>query len=271
MQTATQEQMLAEITYTVDTGEKLINGTFGPATAERLNTGTYLRHAMPVRDGRLAHDLGLETSGFELVDHPTRMKDFFDPAELESVYYPEVIELVKRASGAKRVVVFDHTLRSGDESERGEKRLRELVHSAHNDYTEWSGPQRVRDVLPDEAETLLRGRFAILQVWRAINRPIESDPLAMADARSVAMEDFLVAERHHPGRIGQTYRLRHNPAHAWFYFPRMRRDEAIVFKVFDSATDGRARFTPHTAFTDPATPPGAPPRQSIEVRTLAFF
>ena len=271
MQTATHEPVVAEITYTVDTGEKLINGTFGPATEGRLNTGTYARHPMPVRDGRAVRGLGLETSGFMLVDHPTRVGDFFDPAQLESVYYPEVIELVKRQSGAKRVVVFDHTLRSGDEKERAEKRLRELVHSAHNDYTEWSGPQRVRDVLPDEAEDLLTRRFAIIQVWRAIDRPIVAHPLAMADARSVAVEDLLVAERHHPGRIGQTYRLRHNPAHKWLYFSQMRRDEAIVFKVFDSETDGRARFTPHTSFDDPSTPPGAPPRQSIEVRTLAFF
>ncbi len=271
MHTDTAAAVVADITYTVDTGEKLINGTFGPSTGTRLNTGTYVRHAMNVHDGRAAEGLGLETSGFELVDHPTKVRDFFDPAELESVYYPEVVELVKRESGAKRVVVFDHTLRSGDESERDAKKLRELVLSAHNDYTEWSGPQRVRDVLPEEAEALLKGRFAIIQVWRAINRPIESNPLAMADARSVAFEDFLVAERHHPGRIGQTYRLRHNPAHQWFYFPRMRRDEAIVFKVYDSAKDGRARFAPHTAFVDPTTPPGAAPRQSIEARTLAFF
>lgn len=261
----------AGIAYTVDTGEKLINGAFGPGTARRLNTGTYEFRPMPIRDGRAATGLGLDTSGFKLVDHPTRMKDFFDPAELASVYYPEVIELVKRESGAARVVVFDHTLRSGDEAERDAKRLRELVVNAHNDYTEWSGPQRVRDVLPSEAEGLLARRFAIIQVWRAINRPIVAHPLAMADARSVAFSDLLVAERHHPGRIGQTYRLKYNPAHEWTYFPRMRRDEAIVFKVYDSEKDGRARFTPHTSFEDPSTPAGAPPRQSIEVRTLAFF
>ena len=52
---------------------------------------------------------------------------------------------------------------------------------------------------------------------------------------------------------------------------RMRRDEALVFKVYDSEKDGRARFTPHTSFDDPATPGGAPPRQSIEARALAFF
>ena len=95
--------------------------------------------------------------------------------------------------------------------------------------------------------------------------------LQQADARSVAPEDLMIAERRYPNRVGQTYRLKYSPRHRWFYFPEMRRDEAIVFKVFDSQKDGRARFTPHTSFDDPATPPGAPPRQSIEARALAFF
>jgi hypothetical protein len=199
------------------------------------------------------------------------MVNFFDPEALKSVYYPEVERLIERVAGARRVVIFDHTLRSGDEGEREAKLVREPVLSAHNDYTEWSGPQRVREFLPDEADALLERRFAIVQVWRAIDQPIDTHPLALADARSVAMDDLLVAERRYPTRVGQTYRLKHNPQHRWFYFPRMRRDEAIVFKVYDSLTDGRARFTPHTAFDDPATPPGAPPRQSIEARAFAFF
>ena len=93
----------------------------------------------------------------------------------------------------------------------------------------------------------------------------------MADARSVDPADLLVAERRYPHRVGQTYRLKYNAKHRWYYFPRLRREEAIVFKVFDSEKDGRARFTPHTSFDDPSTPPGAPPRQSIEARSLAFF
>jgi hypothetical protein len=129
----------------------------------------------------------------------------------------------------------------------------------------------VRELLPQESELLLKSRFAIIQVWRAINQPIESNPLAIADASSVAEDDLLIAERRYPTRVGQTYRLKYSPRHRWFYFPRMRRDEALVFKVFDSEKDGRARFTPHTSFDDPATPPGAPPRQSIEARALVFF
>jgi hypothetical protein len=262
--------MEAHISYTADTGEPLVNETFGPNNIRRRSTGSTDLRAMEISDGR-RESLSLERNGFELVPHPTAVKSFFDADELKAVYYPEVVALIRQRSGASRVVVFDHTLRSGSEEEREARLIREPVLSAHNDYTEWSGPNRVREVMGDEAESLLARRFAIIQVWRAIGEPIRSNPLAVADARSIAPEDLLVAERRYPGRIGQTYRLRYNPRHRWFYFPQMRRDEAIVFKVYDSEKDGRARFTPHTSFDDPATPPGAPPRQSIEARALAFF
>ena len=260
----------AHIPYTLDTGEPLVNETFGPNNIRRRRTGAQNPQPMSVEDGRAAK-LDLELNGFVFVEHRTAMNNFFDAEELQSVYFPEVARLITQTSGAPRVVIFDHTLRSGDEAEREEKLIREPVLSAHNDYTEWSGPQRVREIMGDEVDKLLQRRFAIVQVWRAINKPIESNPLAIADAASVAPEDLMVAERRYPNRVGQTYRLKHNPNHRWFYFPRMRREEAIVFKVYDSEKDGRARFTPHTSFDDPTSPPGAGPRQSIEVRAFAFF
>jgi hypothetical protein len=266
------ETVNVDIPYTIDTGEKLVNETFGPNNIRRRRTGTHELKQVAVRNGRLLADqLSLDEQGFVFVEHKTKVADFFDPSQLESVYYPEVQELIKRASGASRVVIFDHTLRSGDETEREEKLIREPVLSAHNDYTEWSGPNRVREILPDEAEALLAHRFAIIQVWRAINQPIQANPLAIADGKSITMDDLIVAERRYPHRVGQTYRLKYSPKHRWFYFPEMRRDEALVFKVYDSEKDGRARFTPHTSFVDPTSPPNAPARQSIEVRALAFF
>ena len=243
--------MHADITYTKATGEKLVNETFGPNNIRRRTSGTEERHRVEISNGREAQGLALETNGFVLVEHRTAMRDFFDAKELKQVYYPEVEALIKRISGASRVIVFDHTLRSGSEAEREAK--------------------LIRDLMGEEAEKLLQRRFAIIQMWRAIADPIRSNPLAMTDARSVAADDLLVAERRYPNRVGQTYRLKYNPAHRWFYFPEMRRDEAIVFKVFDSLKDGRARFTPHTSYDDPTTPAGAPPRQSIEARALAFF
>lgn len=265
-------EVTAELTYSVDTGVKPVNETFSPGELLRRDTGMIERWPMRIRDARpLAGELDLDRNGFVLVDHPTRVTDFFDKDRLPATYYPEIEELVKRVSGAERVLVFDFTLRSGDEAERTAQQVREPILLVHNDYTERSGPQRVRDLLPDEADALLRHRFAIIQVWRAIDQPIQRNPLAVADARSLAARDLIAAERRHPNRVGEIYRISHNPAHAWFYFPEMRRDEALVFKVYDSETDGRARFTAHTSFDDPTTPPDAIPRQSIEVRTLAFF
>ncbi len=262
--------MQASIPYTVDTGEKLVNETFGPNNIHRKTSGTQELHPMEVRDGRQGK-FSLDENGFTFVGHRTAVKDFLDPDELKRVYYPEVSLLIKTVCGAKRVHVFDYTLRSGNEAEREARLLREPVLSAHNDYTEWSGPQRVKEILPDEAEELLKRRFAIVQVWRPIRLPVESFPLAICEARSVQFSDFVISERRYPHRVGQTYAVKYNPNHKWYWFPRMRRDEALVFKVYDSLKDSRARWTAHTAFDDPTAPPNARPRESIEIRTLAFF
>lgn len=262
----------AVFTYAVDTGEKIVNETMGDGDMGRKRTGVVEEKTMAVRDGRRMGDtFNLETHGFEFVDHKTKMANFYDEIEIQSVYYREVEELVKQHTGAKRVDVFDHTLRSGDKKFREENLCREPVARVHNDYTEWSGPNRVRDLLPDEADELLKRRFAIVQVWRAIRSPIQSDPLGICDAQTLAHEDLLISERRYPDRVGQTYQIAYNPNHEWYYFPRMVRNEALVFKVFDSATDGRARFTAHSAFVDPQSPPDAPARESIEARTIAFF
>jgi hypothetical protein len=179
--------------------------------------------------------------------------------------------LVKQESGCKRVVVFDHTLRTADDELRESKKIREVVRRVHNDYTEWSAPQRVRDILPDEADDLLSRRFAVIQVWRPIRHPVETFPLAICDAASLAFDDMVISERRYPNRVGQTYAVTFNPAHRWYWLPRMARNEALVFKVFDSMKDGRARWSAHTAFEDPTSPANARPRESIEIRTLAFF
>lgn len=262
----------AELSYIVDTGVKPVNETYGPGGILRSERATFDRHVVPIRDGRpLRESFSLDTSGFVLADHPTAMRNFHDSPELKAVYYREVEELIAAHSGASRVHLFDHTLRTSDQAAREALKIREPVRAVHNDYTEWSGPQRLRDLFGDEAEALLSRRFAIIQVWRAINAPIERDPLAIADAASLAQKDFIAAERRHPDRVGEIYQFAYNPAHRWVYFPRMRRDEALVFKVYDSAKDGRARWGAHVSFDDPTTRPNAGPRESIEVRAFAFY
>jgi hypothetical protein len=262
----------ASLNYLLDEGEVPFTYTGGPGSTEIKSGGKPDPHDVTITKGRLeAGRFSLERNGFRFIRHDTSVADFYDPDEIRRVYYPEIEALVKAESGASRVVVFDHTLRTADDAVREALKIREVVRRVHNDYTEWSGPQRVRDVLPDEAEDLLKRRFAVIQVWRPIRLPVETFPLAICDAVSLAPEDLVISERRYPNRIGQTYAITYNPAHRWYTFPRMRRDEALIFKVYDSLTDGRARWTAHTAFDDPTSPPDAKPRESIEIRTLAFF
>ncbi|HXG51423.1 MAG TPA: CmcJ/NvfI family oxidoreductase [candidate division Zixibacteria bacterium] len=262
----------ATLMYLIDTGQKPVSASRGRGTSTE-HTGRYEERPVAIRNARpLRGLLSLEREGFVLVDHETRVKDFYDEEEVRSVYYPEMERLVKEQTGAARVVIFDHTLRAEDESTRAERQTQQPVRRVHNDYTNWSGPQRVRDILPPrEAEELLRHRFAVIQVWRPIRNAVWTSPLAVADARSLSVQNLVPTERRYPDRVGEIYHITYSPDHAWYYFPGMARNEAIVFKTYDSAVDGRARWTAHAAFDDPACPPGAPPRESIEVRTFAFF
>jgi hypothetical protein len=270
-QDSAADAITATINYTVDTGEKIVTLAAAPGASDVRNSTPDPRR-VTMHNGRPeAARFELERDGFRFVRHDTKVADFFDQEQIRRIYYPEMEALVKAESGASRVVIFDHTLRTADDDEREARKIREVVRRAHNDYTEWSGPQRVRDLVPQEADELLRRRFAIIQVWRPIRHPVETFPLAICDARSVAFEDFVISERRYPNRIGQTYVVKYSPNHRWYYFPRMRREEALVFKVYDSLKDGRARWTAHTAFEDPTSPPNARPRESIEIRTLAFF
>jgi hypothetical protein len=263
----------AAVTYSVDTGVKPVNESTGPNGRLNKRTGTYDVQQVTIRNGRPLNDtFSLDGDGFMLVDQKTEVSDFFDTGQLETVYYREIENLLMSLTGASRVVIFDHTLRSGDEATQEAKQIREPVKVVHNDYTDWSGPQRVRDLLPpDEAEALLQNRVAVIQVWRAINQPIQKAPLAICDAQSMTADDLIAAERRHADRVGEIYQISHNPNHRWFYFPEMTRDEALVFKCYDSKTDGRARFTAHGSFDDPTSRPDAPPRESIEARALVFF
>ena len=233
----------------------------------------YADHRVAMRNGRpVADAFSLDREGFVLLKSATAVADFYD-AGFRQTYDPEVEALVKRQTGASRVVVFDHTIRVQSDEKRRQMQVRETVKLAHNDYTEKSGPQRVRDILGDaaEAERRLAYRFAFFNLWRPVAGPVLSLPLAMCDARSVAPEDWVIADLVYADRVGEIYNLAWSQGQRWWYFPRMTTDEVLLFKCFDSARDGRARFTPHSAFDDPTTPAGAPPRESIETRVVAFF
>ena len=261
------------LNYLAPLAEKPMNLAYDPPPGVPRSNGIREPHVMPIHDARpVAGRLSLDVEGLALVEQRSAVKNFYDEEELRGVYYPEAERLVAEVTGANRVLVFDHTIRRRVVGgvDRAPGTPRQPVTSVHNDYTVKSGPQRVRDLMGEEAEELLRHRFEIVNVWRPIRGPLRDAPLAVCDATSVAFSDFVPSDLVYRDRTGETYRVRYNPAHRWFYVPEMRADEAVLIKCYDSAEDGTARFTAHSAFEDPTAPAEILPRESIELRTLLF-
>jgi hypothetical protein len=261
----------ARLNYLAGATPKPLNYAYDPLCVP-MRSGKYLEQNIAVRNGRKQRSkFSLDTNGFVLTEHETAVKDFYDSDEVKSVYYPEVERLLKGLTGAERVVVFDHIVRNPVLAEKGEKGARAPAKLVHNDYTFKSAPRRVRDLLPEEADRLLKNRFAEINVWRAIRGPVERSPLALCDASSLGAEEIVPIDLVYRDHVGEIYGFLYNPKHRWFYFPRMTRNEAILLKCYDFMDDGRARFTAHTSFDDPNSPPNAAPRESIEARALVFW
>ncbi|WP_416898800.1 MAG: CmcJ/NvfI family oxidoreductase [Minwuia sp.] len=260
-----------------DAGETPIGYWFyepDPADRIELRPAGQDRHVVRVEDAwPIVDSVSVDAEGFELHGIDDGFRDFENEASVERDFYPVAVDFVKRHTGANRVVVFDHTLRRRRSSDIRTQTTteRSIPFAVHSDFTPNSGPQRVRDIMGDEAEALLDRRVAFFNVWKPLYDTVEELPLGVCDARSVAPEEMLIMHLKYADRDGEIYTMSHAPGHRWYYFPKMRTDQALLLKTYDSATDGRSRFNVHSAFADPDTPPDAKPRQSIEVRTMAFF
>ena len=254
---------------------------FPPSSGRRMERPAREQRSMPVYDCRpVASQLTLDEAGFAYLHHPSVFDDFYNADAVRKVYYPETAALLKEVAGAQAVFIFDHNVRSRPRSERGEVGVREPVEGAHNDYTLSSGPRRVREVLEDNNAAYLEDhRAALINVWRPIVGPVQDHPLAICDARSTTLDDFLPTQIEHyaesdletPSLVGQIYSFQHNPNHRWYYISDMQPDEVMLLKCFDSASDGRACFTGHTGFVNPDCPDEFIPRESIEARTLVIY
>jgi hypothetical protein len=249
-----------------------------PAGIERQNCEFELI-SMPITDARnLARQPKIDVEGFELWEAPTEVADFRNDQEVTSKYYAEASDLVRGATGASMVIVFDHQVRqreagrpslsfgrAGDGSNAG------AVGRVHVDYSEETGHKRLNLVLQDQGLADSIERFAIVNVWRSIKGPILDTPLALCDARSVGANDLVAGEIRYQTRSGEIYLVRHSNRHRWHYYSAMNRNEALIFKQYDSLINSVSRFTPHAAFDHPDTREDTPLRESIEVRCLAIF
>ena len=264
----------AVLNYTRNTGVRPVNYTFDPPPGVPRYSGEVDARTVLIRDARRVAGLGLDSSGFELIRHRstlTQWASFREDEQVKAIDYPEVASALKAHTNADKVVLFDHTLRDST-AEPGVAVLREPVRRVHDDQTLRSAPDRVyKHLSAEEATRRLQRRFAIVNFWRPIGGPVLQAPLAVCDARSMAPEDLLPSDLVYRDWTGETYAVAFNPRHRWYWHPRQTPTEATLIKVFDSATDGRARLSVHTAFDDPTAASDAPPRRSIEIRALVFW
>jgi len=232
--------------------------------------GNYVTRSVRMHNARVK-PTSLDREGFMLSAHTTQVVDFHSDDEIKSIYEDEVKTLLTNVSGVQRVEIFDHTRRASSIDTQRERGIREPASTIHNDYDADSGRQRLRDFFPQEADQLTSNRFAIINIWRSIKGPVRNFPLALCDASSVSPDDLVSVPRIAKDRVGTVQMATFSPSHRWHYFPLMQMDEALLFKVYDSADDGRARFTLHTSFDDPALNGTDPGRESIETRCFVFF
>jgi len=261
---------------------------------------------VPVKlmDARLSQ-LNLDMHGVHLLPSNFLDIDYYDIDQVLSRYYPECCRLVSEVTGARRVLAFDHNIRSTSQHGRsmgGGFVAQRPLGLVHGDYTEASARNRVRQLtaapgmndtlrrtfgelppLDEPSGKLLDARFMLVNVWRSIHpRPVERNPLAILNPQSVPLDDIIVHEIHYEDRIGENYNARFRPGHEWWYFPKMRREEALLLKCWDSAGElareqtasGSPRVPATFAFhaaADVPVPGDAPPRESIEVRLAVFF
>lgn len=258
------------LNYLGEVNEPLFTYAYDSPPGHPKTNVTMMPRPVVVHDARWLNPVPtVDREGFALVRQRSRLENFYDEDQVRGVYYPECERLLSDLTGAPRVVVFDHIVRNATRT--NEKGIKMPATAVHNDYTASSGPQRLRDLLPEEAVELLRNRFAIINVWRPLRGPVLDSPLGVCDARSIAPDDLVPNARIYPDRRGEIQAVKFNRAHRWYYFSEMQPEEALLLKCFDSAHDGRARFTAHSAFLDPTAPPDSPPRESIETRALVLF
>lgn len=267
------EAIRARFSYIVDTGTTPVRYIDWPEMAHNAIEPQLRQYEVTVANGRPLRDtFELDTHGFVFTDQMTRVSDFTNDTQRSEIYDEEVRALIGDISRASEILVFDHTIRVGDEQMQRSMGARPPFKGVHNDYTEASAVRRLRDLVGDvEAGRRQQKRWAIIQVWRPIRGTVLADPLGICDGRTIPRQGFIRVERRYPNRTGEFYHIAYHPSHKWYYFPRMERHEAMVFKVFDSDESKPSRFTAHSAFDDPGTPAGAPPRESIESRAFAFF
>lgn len=246
------------------------------ANDQSLNQLKLDPRVVPIVDGRSCREPpSLAREGLGLFECPTQVKEFRDVAEVERVYWREVQELILRLTGADAVVVTGPAIlrfaeRSNEAGGRDNSRAARFVHIDTSDRT---AAEFALAAAPKDPRAIRR--TAQHNIWRTFSAPPQDVPLAVCDARTVAPSDVVPADAMFDkgGVVRWKFEallLRYNPAHRWYFFSDMTRDDVLVFKRNDT-DPGEPHQVPHSAFTDLRVPVGTEPRASVEMRTMAYW
>ncbi|RYP04561.1 hypothetical protein DL764_004369 [Monosporascus ibericus] len=236
-------------------------------------------YAVTIEDARpTMRDFALDIHGFAYIEDVIS-KDVVDAlrgsdkSAVKALYYPHVEDLVKRISGARRIIIFDHTQR---------KRRLDLSKTQNDDGKEQPATMSAKGAIrrlrmnideSEDAEELLKGRVQMINVWRPLNGPVQDWPLATMDYRSVKPSDMYPCDllKGEYEERGQTATFTYSDQHKWYYLDRQETNEVTIIKIWDSRTDGVSTFCAHAAFNHPDAPLDVEPRESVEVRCLVIY
>ena len=259
-----------KLNFVIPNNNKTPRVTYSGTSEGQSYNDSYQMSDVKITNARSSSEnFKLHENGFEKISHSLTNPNFDDVSWIENVLYKEVEHLVKQASGASNIFIFDHTIRRGTHNS-----LRKPAQHVHVDYTHNTGPARAKQMIEaDEFKKLQGKRFIQVNFWRSINGPVEQMPLAFLDSQTLDENDLEVAEIEFPDtdHLGEIYAVKQNEQQRWYYYPDMQDTEALLIKGYDTDKNAVSRFTPHSAFIDPTSKADAAPRHSIEIRTFAYF
>ena len=236
----------------------------------------------------------MDRLGVSLAHLESKCANFYDSAEVERVFYPEIEKLLLEFfPGATDALVYNHDVfdkdytgdRTEDQDAKNPGVNARYVNLVHNDLNDNSGRVRCRELLTKnlrnfgrpqnyteaEADEKMSRRFMSLNLAKPMET-VEQFPFVLCAWPSFADQPYINNYRIYDDRVGETTRFTYRPDHEWYWFPQQKSTEVSMLKCYDSVTDGSvSRWSFHTACIDPTAPANARCRKNVVVRSYVFF
>ncbi|MEM7019997.1 MAG: CmcJ/NvfI family oxidoreductase, partial [Pseudomonadota bacterium] len=236
----------------------------------------------------------MDKLGVSLAHCESKCQNFYDSAEVERVFYPEIEKLLLDFfPGATDALVYNHDVfdkdyegdRTEDQDNKNPGVNANYANLVHNDLNDNSGRVRCRELLiknlrnfgreqhytPEEADAKMSRRFMSINLAKPMET-VEQNPFVLCAWPSFADQPYINNYRIYDDRVGETTRFTYRPEHEWYWVPQQGPTEVSMLKCYDSVTDGSvSRWSFHSACIDPTAPADARCRKNIVVRSYVFF